>query len=261
MDLSEGDTNMNANLAKIISCALPVAALAGAIPQALGETPVPAPPVEAPSDLVAWYDKGALPAGDVRVSELLGRDLVDRHGRAVGEIRDLIVETLEDGMAYAVVSAGDYLGMEDRIVEIPLDRITLGMDDQPVLGATSAELRTFRMYFAQSWPNDSRAGPPMGEVGRATNGPRFHRASRLLDADLRDYSGADVGDVEDIIVNLGSGRVRYAVAEFDPSWFEKARLVAMPLSKVASAGAGGRDLVVRVDRDLMRRAGIAYASN
>ena len=252
---------MNANLARIISCTLPVAALAGAMPQAYGETPVPAPVAEAPSDLVAWYAKGALAGGDVRVSELLGRELVDRHGRAVGEIKDLIVETLEGGMAYAVVPAGEYLGMEERIVEIPLDRITPGMDDKLVLAANPTELRTFRMYFSQSWPNDSRAGPPMGEVGRSEHGPRFHRASRLLDADLRDYSGADVGDVEDIIVNLGSGKVRYAVAEFDPSWFEAGRLVAMPLSKVASAGAGGRDLVVMVDRDLMRRTGIAYAGN
>jgi sporulation protein YlmC with PRC-barrel domain len=215
----------------------------------------------APSDLVAWYDAGALPGGDKRVSELLGRELVDRHGRAVGEIRDLIVDTREGGTAYAVVPAGEYLGMEDRIVEIPLARIALGMDDQLVLGAASAELRTFRMYFAQSWPDYSRAGPPMGEVGRTADGPRFHRASRLLDADLGDYSGADVGDVDDVVVNLDTGKVRYAVVEFDPSWFEDARLVAMPLRKVASAGAGGRDLVATVDRDLMRRTGIAYARN
>jgi sporulation protein YlmC with PRC-barrel domain len=229
--------------------------------QAYGETPVKAAVAEAPSGLVAWYDKGALPGGDMRVSELLGRELVDRHGRAVGEIRDLIVDTREGGMAYAVVPAGEYLGMDDRIVEIPLARIAVGMDDQLVLGANSAELRTFRMYFEQSWPDYSRAGPPMGEVGRTADGPRFHRASRLLDADLRDYSGADVGDVEDVVVNLDSGMVRYAVVEFDPSWFEHARLVAVPLRKVASAGAGGRDLVVTVDRDLMRRTGIAYARN
>lgn len=251
---------MNAKLAKIISGALPVAALAGAIPGAHGgETPVPAPAIEAPSDVVAWHDSGALPAGHVRVSELLGRELVDRHGRAVGEIRDLIVETREDGMAYAVVPAGEYLGMKDRIVEIPLARIALGADDRVVLAAAAAELGTFRTYFEQSWPDDSRAGPPMGEVGRSLDGPRFHRASRLLDADLKDYSGADVGDVEDIVVSLDSGKVRYAVVEFDPSWFEDSRLVAMPLRKVASTGAGGRDLVVTVDRDLMSRTGIAYA--
>jgi len=254
---------MNANLARIMLCALPVALLAGAIPAAHGETPTPVatPAPEPPSGLVAWHDAGALPDGDIRVSELLGRELVDRHGRAVGEIKDVIVETLGDGTAYAVVPAGEYLGMEDRFVEIPIARIGVGMDEKLVLGASPTELRTFRTYFAQSWPDYSRAGPPMGEVGRAAEGPRFHRASRLLDADLRDYSGADVGDVEDIIVNLGSGKVRYAVAEFDPSWFEAGRLVAMPLAKVASAGAGGRDLVVRVDSDLMRRAGIAYASN
>lgn len=62
-------------------------------------------------------------------------------------------------------------------------------------------------------------------------------------------------------MNLDTGKVRYAVVEFDPSWFEDARLVAMPLRKVASAGAGGRDLVATVDRDLMRRTGIAYARN
>lgn len=253
---------MNANLAKIISCAFPVAALAGAIPGAYGgETPVPLVAAEEPSGLVAWHDAGALPGGDMRVSELLGRELVDRQGRAVGEIRDLIVDTREGGTAYAVVPAGEYMGMEDRIVEIPLARIAAGMDGQLLLASSAAELRSFRTYFEQSWPDYSRAGPPMGEVGRTAEGPRFHRASRLLDADLRDYSGADVGGVEDIIVNLGSGRVRYAVVEFDPSWFEKGRLVAMPLHKVASAGAGGRDLVVRVDSDLMRRAGIAYASN
>jgi sporulation protein YlmC with PRC-barrel domain len=252
---------MNANLARLISCALPVAALAGAMPRAYGETPVPTPAAEAPSEWVAWYDKGALPKGDMRVSELLGRELVDPQGRVVGKIRDIIVETLEDGMAYAAVPAGDYLEMKDRIVEIPLARIAIGMEGKLVLGANATELRTFRMYFEQSWPDDSRAGPPMGEVGRSAHGPRFHRASRLLAADLRDYSGADVGDVKDVVVNLDSGKARYAVVKFDPSWREAARLIAVPLHKVASVGAGGRNLVLKVDRDLMRRAGIAYARN
>ena len=250
---------MKSTLAKIISCAFPVAALAGAIP-AYADTPVPAPVLAAPSDIVAWHDAGALPSGEVRVSELIGRELVDRHGRAVGEVKDLIVDT-QGGMAYAVVPAGEYMGMEDRIVEIPLARIGAGTDDRLVLGATATELRTFRTYFEESWPDYSRAGPPMGDVGRSAEGARFHRASRLLDADLRDYSGADVGDVEDIVVNLDSGTVRYGVVEFDPSWFESSRLIAMPLWKVASAGVGGTDLVVNVDRDLLSRTGIAYASN
>lgn len=252
---------MKANLARIISCALPVAALAGAIPQAFAETPVPAPVVEAPSDIVAWHDDGALPSGEMRVSDLIGRELVDRHGRAVGEVRDLIVDTREGGMAYAVVPAGEYMGMKDRIVEIPLARIAAGTDDRLVLGSTAIELRTFRTYFEESWPEYSRAGPPMGEVGRSEEGPRFHRASRLLGADLRDYSGADVGDVKDIVMHLDSGTVRYSVVEFDPSWFESSRLVAIPLWKVAATGVGGTDLVVNVDRDLMSRTGIAYASN
>jgi hypothetical protein len=42
---------------------------------------------------------------------------------------------------------------------------------------------------------------------------------------LVDGRGKEVGRLRDVIVNLGKGQVRYAVAEFDPSWIAAGYLV------------------------------------
>jgi sporulation protein YlmC with PRC-barrel domain len=120
-------------------------------------------------------------------------------------------------------------------------------DGKFVLDATEDEMREFRRFSSDARPDWNRSTADAAAM-------RYRRASDLLDADLKDSSGEDVGDVEDIVVNLGSGKVRYGVAQFDPSWFELGKLVVVPLKDVQAEDRDGTDLVITADREALRDA-------
>ena len=79
------------------------------------------------------------------------------------------------------------------------------------------------------------------------------RASQLMDADVHDRQNEDIGDVEDLVVDVRDGRVRYAVVEFERGWFEADKLVAIPMNSLRSSREPG-DLVFQGDRSRLERA-------
>ena len=62
-----------------------------------------------------------------RVSELTGKQVVNRQGEQVGDI-DKIVRQGQGGQPQAVISVGGFLGMGDKEVAVPLDRLSMQED-------------------------------------------------------------------------------------------------------------------------------------
>jgi len=139
---------------------------------------------------------------DERASQLIGRTLVDAQGRPVGEIADLAVDPRTGRIAHALVAAAG-----GGLAALPLPAKDLTRNgDRLVLASGAAGLT---------------AASPDGNL---------RRASGLMKASLADFKGKEVGGVRDLVVNLGAGKVRYAVAEFDPSWVLAGKLVAVKFS-------------------------------
>jgi sporulation protein YlmC with PRC-barrel domain len=74
------------------------------------------------------------------------------------------------------------------------------------------------------------------------------RASTLIDMDVKDSAGADVGEVEDLVINMADRTLRAVVLEFDRSWNMGDKLLALP-PRAVQLPARGNDLVLAVDRD------------
>jgi len=184
---------------------------------------------------------------DMRASRLIGTEVIGRNGNKVGEVKDLVIDTQQGGVVHAIVESDEALDV-DEMMAIPLDSTHGGMrDGKFVLDASAGEMRGFRSFSSDAWPDWNHSTADKANL-------RYRRASDLLDADLKDRSGEDVGDVEDIVVNIGSGKVRYGVAEFDPSWFEAGKLVVVPLKDVRAEDRDGTDLVITADRDALSSA-------
>lgn len=143
---------------------------------------------------------------DVRASRVIGRKVVDAQGAGIGKIEDLLVELATGRLTHAVVAT------QGGSRALPL----------PAPGA-------FRHGEAIAIDPRKLVAPP------AADG-RLRRASRLLDTELEDHAGEDVGDVRELIVNLGTGRLRYAVAQFIPAWVAAGKVVALPLREVREDG-------------------------
>lgn len=148
----------------------------------------------------------------MRASRIIGMQMVDRAGNALGKIEDLLVDPRQRRATHAVVSvegAGAKqvaLALPPKDATLDKDRIVLAIDRQALLAMPA---------YA---PGQSSA----------TAVP----ASRILKAEIDDPSGKDVGHVRDVVVNMGEGRVNYAVAEFTPDWVQEGKLVALPLREL-----------------------------
>ena len=143
---------------------------------------------------------------DVRASGVIGRRVVDAQGAEIGRIEDLLVELGAGRLAYAVVATQG----GQRVLPLPAQGAT---------GAGDAIAIDRQQLVALPAPDN-----------------RFVQASRLLRTDLRDHEGEDVGDVRELVVNLGTGRMRYAVAQFVPTWVAPGKVAAIPMRDVREDG-------------------------
>jgi sporulation protein YlmC with PRC-barrel domain len=131
---------------------------------------------------------------DERFTELKGRSFLDPQGKVLGQIVDVVTDAAGTRALHALVDAGGSVSS----VALPLQ------------GATR---------------NGTNYVLPTGAAALAPAPGGGKRLSEQIGKGLVDSRGKDVGKVRDMVVNLASGKVRYAVAEFEPAWIAAGYLV------------------------------------
>lgn len=84
---------------------------------------------------------------------------------------------------------------------------------------------------------------------------REMRASQLIGRDVTNPQGQDLGEISDLIVDMNSGDVRYAIMKFDKGLFSGERLFAIPTAEL-KASQGNDKLVYNVRREQLKNAGV-----
>ena len=102
------------------------------------------------------------PAGEmssIRVSEMMDKDIVNRQGEEIGTIERVV---MRGDRQYVVIGSGGILGLGEREVALPLDRLSMSAENKDqfvLLGMTEddfAELPEFDMNSVQQVePNQS----------------------------------------------------------------------------------------------------------
>ena len=203
---------------------------------------------------------------DMRASKLIGKELENAQGENVGEIQDLIVDVNGGRAHYAIVSFGGLMGVGDKLFAYPVSQIKPARADRDklTLNVDKARLKDAPGFDKDQWPDwnltetrtqwDKFHGPGASSTSMPGPNARMVRMSKLLDADLKAAQGdKDIGDVEDVVVNLQTGQVRYAVVEFERGFLKGDKLVALPM-QAFSAARDDDDLVVKVDREKLANA-------
>lgn len=207
-------------------------------------------------------------AGDMRLSKLIGKDVHDAQGKEIGEISDLIVDASNGRVRYAIVSYGGFLGLGENQFAQPLSSFKRDAgNDRLVLNIDQARLKNAPSFERNNWPDWSRADYSSrvdqfwgtGDGGTtprtaATTNQRYVRASQLLDADVELANGDDVGDIEDVVVNMNDGSVHYVVLDFDRNWSLDDKLVALPMSAFRPKDGGDDLILVNSNREQLRAA-------
>ena len=190
----------------------------------------------------------------VRASKVIGMDVKGANGNDVGKIKDLIVNVRTGDVRYAVFEFDPGFFKSDKIFAVPLSAFAYMGDDKPLVykDVTRAKLERAAVGKAD-WEKavdnsryvsalDQNYGykPPTGQV-------RAMRASKLIGKDVDNRAGKDIGDIQDLVLDMGANKIDYAVLAFDPSWFAREKMFAFPMTSFLLSRAKD-DLVLDVDK-------------
>lgn len=172
-------------------------------------------------DRATWYD--------IRTSELIGKEVANKEGRALGEVEDLIVDVEGGHIPHVILSFGGVADLGDKLFVFPVNAFTRDANrDRLVLNVEREQLSKSRGFDRSNWPFD----------------PPLRRASELRGANVKDADGKAAGEIEDLEVNLATGRVeRVHFAQDGRKGPEPKR--SLPLSAFAVPAERGGEIVLK----------------
>ena len=157
---------------------------------------------------------------DARLSELIGRRVINPRGTDLGEVEDLLATPGREQEPVVVLSIGGVLDIGDKWHATSLDQLRIAADyERLVLDATEAELEAAPNF--DYTPMIGEDSPLPGVRGPSTTNSVGH----LLGATVVDSAGDSLGEIEDFVISTGEEGTR-AVVDLDAD--VDARLVAVP---------------------------------
>lgn len=195
---------------------------------------------------------------DMRLSQLIGKDVRNAQGEDLGDIKDVIMDVNNGRVHYVVLSLGGFLGLGDKLFAYPVRAFSPASDkDELVLNVARERLKAAPGFDSNKYPDfnrpdyrtqvDTYFGPTVAV--KAQPNMRLIRGTELLDKDVNGPDGRDMGEIEDVVINMGNGDVHYAVLEFDQSWSLNNKLFAFPLRSFKQGANWSDDLVLNVSKD------------
>jgi sporulation protein YlmC with PRC-barrel domain len=184
---------------------------------------------------------------DIRISKAIGMEIRDREGQKVGKLRDLVIDLNDNRVHYAVLEPEG----SDQLFALPARAFektetgqhlvvnASGKDFDSALGFMAAD-RWPGMADAEYW-NRIHRHFGMEMALEPSRQQALRRASELIRTDVTDRSGAHVGEIRDVVVDLIDGNVHYTVVGFDDRRIADG-LVALPLAVLEPAY--GRDALM-----------------
>lgn len=194
----------------------------------------------------------------IRASKVIGMEVLGAAGKKVGRIKDLIVNVDTADVRYAVLEFDPGFFKSDQVFAVPLSALTYAADNKPLLykEVTRAQLEKAAVNktdwqkaldnsrYVSAMDQNYGYKPPTGEA-------RSMRASKLLGKSVGDRAGKGIGEIQDLVLDMGANKVHYAVLAFDPSWLSREKLFAFPLTAFATTN-GNDNLMLDVDRNTVQ---------
>lgn len=166
----------------------------------------------------------------VRARDLIGKNVENDQGKKVGDINDILIDVPQARVAGVVVGVGGVLGVGEHPRIVPPQvfsyhatdkKIMLRMDEQLRTGKTRAEdlksynelTQVYRDYQQEPyWDKQTRQAVRDRDTTKDDQPPqatqfRLRKAKELLGAKVDDTANKKLGDIEDLVVDLHSGRL------------------------------------------------------
>jgi sporulation protein YlmC with PRC-barrel domain len=192
--------------------------------------PERAVPAAAATSSPAGQGSANAAVAEMRLSKLVGTNVQGRGGSDLGEIKDLVFDANSGEVRYAIVAAGGALGVGEKRFAIPLAHARLDDKGKLNVDVDKAQLEAAPAIDPKRMDKPGVQATARDTAGSEARNARFRRASDVMKTKVRDAQGGTIGDVHDMIVDVGAGRVQQVVVRFDRAWNPSDKLIALPMS-------------------------------
>ena len=202
----------------------------------------------------------------IRVSELTGNDIMTQANENLGQVEDVVIG-LNNNVDYAIVSFGDQgildLGDEGAMMAVPLTALQpAGEEGTFYFMGEATVLQTAPRFTEDQWGNLADATwdddifnfwqqeqelallPETGsQEAAAEDTPAFVRTSELMDQNIVNTAGEDIGNIEDIVLQPQPNQADYTIVSISEGLFDIGadERVAVPLNQINIAAATDTD--------------------
>jgi sporulation protein YlmC with PRC-barrel domain len=192
----------------------------------------------------------------MRASQLTGKNVENAQGENLGEIKDLVIDVNNERVFYAILEFGGFLGLGEKLFAYPVRAFnhTSANTDKLVLNVDKAKLKAAPGFARDKWPDwltyRKQVDQYYGDTVKLNplSNQKLIRAKELIGKDVDDRVGKDMGEIDDLVVDMNSGKIHYAVLEFDQSWNLNDKLISLPL-RAFNYIADNQDLMLNLDKE------------
>jgi sporulation protein YlmC with PRC-barrel domain len=182
-------------------------------------------------------------------SDLIGRNVQMSGGRDA-EIKDIIVNPQNGQISY-VVTEIDTDKAKDRLYAVPANMFQLNADRRLTLNVDQNWLAQRKSWTNDKWPamtDQGYWGDAKDQSARAA-AANMHRLSKLVGHNVHNSNGKQVGEIEDVVVNMKAQKVDFVLMSHDPGATKAEKEYAMPLTafKFPANTADGGDNKQRIE--------------
>jgi sporulation protein YlmC with PRC-barrel domain len=219
-----------------------------------------------------------LPAGMVKASDLVGKTVEDQNGDNLGKIEDLLIDPkasrvdfvvfqpsskffggseasrtapASPGTAPSAASRDDYYAVPVSLFSESGKKLTLSADRGKITGAPHFPKDKWPDLADAKWRGEIHKH--YGVTAESGGNDKLVRAHDFLKKDVRNAQNDKLGSIQDVVLELKSGRVLYAVLDAGGFLGVGDKLFAVPLSAF-TASPDGKEYVLQADKDQIKKA-------
>ena len=197
--------------------------------------------------------------------DLIGLAVRNKAGEDIGRVNDLVVDLKSGDVRYIALNHGGVAGIGGKMFAVPWQAMTFRMGEPNkadsrffVFDVTKDQLDRAKGFDTSHWPNvadpqwattggrtHEQAKPDTSAAGERPNVAyeTVFRASKIDGMDVRNDANEDLGNINEVMIDVTKGMVKYLVLSHGTAFTGGNKLFAVPLSQITLAHANDKTFV------------------
>lgn len=199
-----------------------------------------------------------------RASKCIYAEVRGSDNQKLGDIKDFAIDSHAGRVVFAVISTGGVAGVGDTVRAVPFKALQFTTENEPIkLNIAKASFDQAPTLDEASW--DRLSNPEFSsplykqynvqpESATRTAGlTRYVKGTDVVGMDVHNAQDEDLGEVNDIMLNVRNGQIVYAVLGFGGVLGMGEKLFAVPWQAL-QVDAQDKKFVLNVDKERLRNA-------